>query len=187
MSAHTYGLSPLRRCPVPRLVSIMAPVILAAAGAQTAPAAAQVTPIAGSRVVYPASACAQSTDPHRVTCDLVDGPTAPGLPALAGPAPVGYTPANLQAAYHLTERSGRVIGGSIAIVDPFDDPFAESDLAQYRAFFNLPVCTAASGCFRKVNQNGSSSPYPPRIPPGSRRSLSTWTWSRPSPPCVTSC
>ena len=160
MSAHAYGLSLLRRGPVPRLVSIMAAMILAAVGAQTAPAAAQVPPIAGSRVVYPAAACAQSTDPHRVTCDLVDGPAAPGLPALAGSAPAGYTPANLQAAYHLTERSGRVIGGSIAIVDPFDDPFAESDLAQYRAFFNLPACTAASGCFRKVNQNGSSSPLP---------------------------
>ena len=95
-----------------------------------------------------------------MTCDLVDGPGAAGSPALAGSAPVGYTPADLQAAYHLTERSGRVIGGLIAIVDPFDDPFAESDLAQYRAFFNLPACTAASGCFRKVNQNGSPSPLP---------------------------
>ncbi len=35
-----------------------------------------------------------------------------------GPAPVGYTPANLQAAYNLTDRSGRVDGGTIAIVDP---------------------------------------------------------------------
>jgi hypothetical protein len=95
-----------------------------------------------------------------VTCDLVDGPAAAGSSALAGSAPAGYTPADLQAAYHLTERSGRVIGGLIAIVDPFDDPFAESDLAQYRAFFNLPACTAASGCFRKVNQNGSPSPLP---------------------------
>jgi hypothetical protein len=88
---------------------------------------------------------------------LVDGP---GTPALAASGPVGYTPADLQAAYHLTERSGRVIGGTIAIVDPFDDPKAETDLAQYRAFFNLPACTATSGCFRKVNQNGSSSPLP---------------------------
>jgi hypothetical protein len=40
MSAHAYGLSLLRRGPVPRLVSIMAAVILAAVGAQTAPVAA---------------------------------------------------------------------------------------------------------------------------------------------------
>jgi Putative Ig domain/PASTA domain/Subtilase family len=159
MSAHAYGLSLLRRGPVPRLVSIMAAMILAAVGAQTAPVAARVTPIAGSRVIYPASACAQSTDPHSVTCDLVDGPAAPGRSALAGSAPAGYTPDDLRAAYHLTERSGRVVGGTIAIVDPFDDPFAETDLAEYRAFFNLPACTA-SGCFRKVNQNGSSSPLP---------------------------
>ena len=64
MSAHGYGLSLLRRCPVPRLVSIMAAVILAAVGAQTAPAAAQVPPIAGSRVVYPASACAVHGSPQ---------------------------------------------------------------------------------------------------------------------------
>jgi hypothetical protein len=35
MSAHAYGLSLLRRGPEPRLVSIMAAVILAAVGAQT--------------------------------------------------------------------------------------------------------------------------------------------------------
>src|SRR5690349_21331879 len=101
MSAYKYGLSLLRRCPVPRLVPIMAAMILAAVGAQSAPAAARVPPIAGSRVVYPASACAQSADPHGVTCDLVDGPAAAGSPALAGSAPAGYTPADLQAAYHL--------------------------------------------------------------------------------------
>ena len=93
MSAHAYGLSLLRRGPVPRLVSIMAAVILAAVGAQTAPVAAPGH--ADSRqprrlpCLCGASACAQSTDPHRVTCDLVDGPAAPSSPALAGPAPVG--------------------------------------------------------------------------------------------------
>ena len=68
MSAYKYGLSLLRRCPVPRLVPIMAAMILAAVGAQTAPAAAQVPPIAGSRVA-PLLRPAQSTDPRRVTCD----------------------------------------------------------------------------------------------------------------------
>jgi subtilase family serine protease len=41
-------------------------------------------------------------------------------------------------------------------VDAFDDPNAESDLAQYRANFGLPACTTANGCFRKVNQNGGT-------------------------------
>jgi hypothetical protein len=139
-------------------------MILAAVGAMTAPVVAQATPIAGNRLVYPASACAHSTDPHRETCDLVDGPGAPRRPALVRSVPVGYTPADLQAAYHLTERSGRVAGGTIAVVDPFDDRFAESDLAQYRATFGLPACTSASRCFLKVNQNGASSPLPAANP-----------------------
>ena len=49
MSAYKYGLSLLRRCPVPRLVPIMAAMILAAVGTQSAPAAARAPPIAGSR------------------------------------------------------------------------------------------------------------------------------------------
>jgi len=89
MSAHAYGLSLSRRGPVPRLVSILA----AWSSPQSAPRPhrwqPQVTPIAGSRVVYPAPACAQPTDPHRVTCDLLDGPAAPGSSALAGSAPAG--------------------------------------------------------------------------------------------------
>jgi subtilase family serine protease len=53
-------------------------------------------------------------------------------------------------------------GGSnqtIAIVDAFDDPKAESDLAVYRAQFGLPPCTTANGCFKKVDQNGGTN-YP---------------------------
>jgi hypothetical protein len=73
----------------------VAAMILAAVGAMTAPVVAQAAPISGGRLVYPASACAHSTDPHRVTCDLLDAPGAPRQPALAGSAPVGSTPANL--------------------------------------------------------------------------------------------
>src|SRR5581483_1005815 len=35
-----------------------------------------------------------------------------------------------------------------------------SDLASYRSYFGLGSCTSASGCFRKVNQNGQASPLP---------------------------
>ncbi len=47
----------------------------------------------------------------------------------------------------------------MAIVDAFDDPNAESDLAVYRAKYGLPECTTADGCFKKVNQTGGSK-YP---------------------------
>src|SRR5262249_39342802 len=73
--------------------------------------------------------------------------------------PAGFGRAALQAAYALpsaTAGSGQTVG----IVDAFDAPSAESDLAVYRAQFGLPPCTTANGCFRKVNQQGNPSPLP---------------------------
>jgi streptogramin lyase len=55
-------------------------------------------------------------------------------------------------------------GGStqtIAIVDAFDDPNAESDLSNYRSHYGLSECTTANGCFKKVNQKGETKNYPP--------------------------
>jgi hypothetical protein len=48
---------------------------------------------------------------------------------------------------------------TVAIVDAFDLPAAEADLAVYRSQFGLPPCTTANGCFRKVDQTGGSQ-YP---------------------------
>ncbi len=76
---------------------------------------------------------------------------------LATSGPTGYVPADLLAAYTLSSSGGA--GQTIAIVDAFDDPKAESDLAVYRSQFGLPACTTANGCFRKVDQNGGTS-YP---------------------------
>jgi subtilase family serine protease len=72
--------------------------------------------------------------------------------------PSGFGPADLQSAYKLSAAGGG--GATVAIVDAFDDPSAESDLATYRSQFGLPACTTANGCFRKVNQNGQTSPLP---------------------------
>jgi subtilase family serine protease len=72
--------------------------------------------------------------------------------------PFGYHPADLQSAYKLPSMS-RSKGQLVAIVDAFDDPNAESDLAVYRAQFGLPSCTSANGCFKKVNQTGGTT-YP---------------------------
>ena len=69
-------------------------------------------------------------------------------------APVGYTPSDLRAAYAMP---ASVAGTStVAIVDAYDDPSAESDLRVYRAQFGLPECTSANGCFRKVGQSGTA-------------------------------
>lgn len=69
--------------------------------------------------------------------------------------PSGLNPADLQAAYHLPSNSSGY-GQTIAIIEAYDDPNAEADLAVYRAQFGLPDCTTANGCFRKVDQNGGT-------------------------------
>jgi N-acetylneuraminic acid mutarotase len=73
-------------------------------------------------------------------------------------APSGYGPADLQSAYSLPANGGA--GQTIAIVDAYDDPTAEADLATYRQQYGLPACTTANGCFSKVDQTGGTS-YPP--------------------------
>ena len=73
-------------------------------------------------------------------------------------APVGYGPTDLQSAYALPSEDGGD-GITVAIVDAYDDPNAERDLATYRTAFGLPACTTANRCFRKVDQAGGHS-YP---------------------------
>ncbi|MGZ4341816.1 MAG: hypothetical protein ACXVHX_07110 [Solirubrobacteraceae bacterium] len=48
----------------------------------------------------------------------------------------------------------------MAVVDAYDDPTAESDLATFRSTSGLAACTTANGCFRKANQTGADSPLP---------------------------
>src|SRR5947208_6459769 len=80
-----------------------------------------------------------------------------GNATAAGPS--GYGPADLQSAYKLPSATAGT-GQTVAIVDAFDYPSAEADLGTYRSQYGLPACTTANGCFRKVNQNGATSPLP---------------------------
>ena len=70
----------------------------------------------------------------------------------------GYGPSDLDSAYNVPTTFGS--GKTVAIVDAYNDPNAESDLSTYRSNFGLPACTTANGCFKKVNQNGAASPLP---------------------------
>lgn len=70
-----------------------------------------------------------------------------------------YEPCDLWAAYNLPALTAGN-GQTIAIIDSYDDPNAESDLAVYRSRFGLSACTTANGCFKKVNQTGAASPLP---------------------------
>jgi subtilase family serine protease len=81
-----------------------------------------------------------------------------GLGPLLMAGPVGYGPAQIQSAYKLTGLSSG--GRTVAIVDAYDDPRAEADLATFRQTYGLPPCTTANGCFKKINQTGAASPLP---------------------------
>ncbi|GCE12969.1 peptidase S8 [Tengunoibacter tsumagoiensis] len=70
-----------------------------------------------------------------------------------------YSPTALQTAYQLPSTTAGT-GQTIAIVDAYDDPNAESDLAVYRAHYHLAPCTLSNGCFLKLNQAGQSAPLP---------------------------
>lgn len=99
----------------------------------------------------------------------IPGPTpvptatpAPTPTPIAGPCSHlsgvnGYQPCELQGAYNLPSAAAGS-GQTVAIVDAYDDPNAESDVNNYRSTFGIAACTTANGCFRKVNQNGGSTP-----------------------------
>ena len=70
--------------------------------------------------------------------------------------PAGYGPSDLRSAYNITATGSMQY--TIAIVDAFGYPNAESDLAKYRSQYGLPSCTTANGCFKKVGQNGGAPP-----------------------------
>jgi subtilase family serine protease len=115
------------------------------ATSQSAAAAPATTP-------HSVRACAAVT--HGAAClawvrtDLVPGKLAPAA------TPSGFGPATLRAAYNLTSSGSS--SQTIAIVDAFNDPNAESDLGVYRAQFGLSACTTANGCFSKVDQTGGT-------------------------------
>ena len=78
---------------------------------------------------------------------------------LASTSPTGLSPATIKSAYAYSTSSTAGAGKTIAIVDAYDDPSAESDLAVFSSTYVLPDCTTANGCFTKVNQTGGAS-YP---------------------------
>jgi PKD domain/Subtilase family len=73
----------------------------------------------------------------------------------AGPAD-GFTPGQLASAYEYDPTGGS--GQTVAVVDAYDDPKIEEDLAVFDSHYGLGECTRADGCFRKVNQDGSENP-----------------------------
>ncbi|HET8631626.1 MAG TPA: S53 family peptidase [Thermomicrobiales bacterium] len=123
-----------------------------------APLAALAAPPASppGQAVAAAHVC-QAGPPDTARCHALVRVGPDGKPSTSS-TPSGYIPADLQAAYALPSATAGS-GQTVAIVDAYDDPRAESDLATYRSTFGLPPCSTANGCFRKVNQYGGTT-YP---------------------------
>jgi len=83
-------------------------------------------------------------------------------PAVSNKSPIagGYGPEELHAAYSLPTATFPSSTQTIAIIDAFNDPTAEADLGVYDKQYGLPACTTGNGCFRKLNEEGKTSPLP---------------------------
>ncbi|TCR21418.1 S53 family peptidase [Streptomyces sp. BK205] len=160
--------SPHRR-PGWRRVGIagLATAALALAGLGTAVHADATT---SSKVTWTATPCATPKKAGELACDslrVTGGTTAfqkaqqaRGVTPKAT-TPTGYGPSDLRSAYGLTAAAASGgTGATVAIVDAYNDPNAESDLATYRSYYGLPACTTANGCFKKVSQTGSTTSLP---------------------------
>jgi subtilase family serine protease len=132
---------------VPGVVAVLASTLgVTSTPASAAPALAQIRPV-----------CTSAT-PGDARCFV--GIVASEQHAVrtgSGPPP-GYGATDLESAYKLPVTRGA--GQTIAIVDAFDDPTVATDLSTYRTTYGLPACTSASGCFRKLNEQGQSGHYP---------------------------
>ncbi|MER6216599.1 putative Ig domain-containing protein [Streptomyces sp. NPDC001674] len=127
---------------------------LLAAASPSAASTAPATPAAA----HAQRLCSKPTVPGFMACHALARTDVKQQLSLApGLLPSGYGPTDLQSAYALPASAGA--GATVAIIDAYDDPNAESDLAAYRSQYGLPACTTANGCFRKVDQNGGTS-YP---------------------------
>ncbi len=90
-------------------------------------------------------------------------PTAHGTRLLEGSGELGgLDPQDLQSAYDIPTTGGS--SQTVAVVDAFGYPAAESDLAKYRSKYGLSPCTKANGCFKKVNEKGEEGKYPEAEP-----------------------
>ncbi len=120
-----------------------------AGAASRHPAIHQTTPIPPGLHARAVCARVPSGQAHCMSFVLVD---AHGR-MFTSAAPAGYGPADLQDAYKLPSAK-KGAGMTVALVDAYDNPNAEADLAVYRSTFGLPACTTTNGCFRKVGQRG---------------------------------
>jgi subtilase family serine protease len=144
----------MRRYALLGLFAALSISMLGAMPGVSSAAAPDTPPGLSNRPTCPAAANGDARCFARVVTD------ANGKP-LAGATPLSTakTPADIQSAYGLpTTATVPPSGPVVAIVDAYDHIRAEQDLAVFRTQYNLPACTTANGCFKKVNQRGGTTP-----------------------------
>ena len=151
-----------------------AALALSAAAEATAATASSAAPSPATAHDYKA-ACANETTGH-MHCDALERTNVPrhlqahtagsSSPSSSSSSSVsGYGPSDLQSAYNLaTAAADNGSGETVAVVDAYNDPDADSDLSTYRSEFGLPACTEADGCFKVVSQTGSTTDLPENAP-----------------------
>jgi len=115
-----------------------------------------VTPVGASASGVGYTMACPTASPDGVRC-FVEEKTVNGV-VVGSSTPTGLFPADIQAAYNLPSGTAGA-GQTVGIVDAFDDPNAEADLAVYRTQFGLGSCITGNGCFRKVDESGGTN-YP---------------------------
>src|SRR5882724_1312287 len=94
------------------------------------PAPAQATPAAAAAAAADVQAVCGTPQKGHATCFALRRTDVPGARGLqTALAPAGYGADDLQSAYRLPAGGGA--GETVAIVDAYDDPNAEDDLAVY--------------------------------------------------------
>src|ERR1700677_1494366 len=139
---------------LPGLVSVG----VAASGGLAKPALRSSKGVTGLRWACPTGACEAIVVPPPVK--VAGGYALPGSDRIleGSGERKGLDPQDLQSAYKIPSTVGSP--QTIALIDAYGYPDAESDLATYRERYGLPPCTTANGCFKKVNQNGVEGSYP---------------------------
>ena len=139
-----------------------------------------------SRVVLSVLMPIQWHDPNPQPPDLPHAKPSSGSKPLdfGSPTPIGYTPAQIRAAYGINNVvfgtvTGDGTGQTIAIVDAYDDPafvnstdpnFSTSDLAQFDKAFGLPDPPS----FTKYNETGQTTNLPGTDPAGAGNLNGNW-------------
>ncbi len=149
-------------------LAVLVWIAIAAPAAFAAPGAAR----ASTRYAQLRQVCPPPSPGHATCFAIARVPVPAGSPipagasaytvnegaASAGPAG-GLTPALLASAYDYNPEAGGS-GQTIALVDAYDDPKIEEDLATFDSEYGLAACTKANGCFTKVGQTGRTTVLP---------------------------